>query len=82
MTAETARNIPPRVAELQRRAEAELGHPLDPFPHPERPVWELRYVNRSGKHLFSVFVRNVDGTGWRLHNVSGVKPTGALLELN
>lgn len=75
-------DMPPRVASLKEQCEQVLGHPLDAVPQSGRPVWELRYVNRSGVHLFSVFLRDMDGTGYRIHNVTGVKPTGDIVELN
>ena len=79
---EKSRDMPPRVSDLKQLCEEVLGHPLDAFQQSGRPVWEFRYVNRSGVHLFSIFIRDVDGSGFRIHNVTGVKSTGSLVELN
>lgn len=72
--------LPEQVAAIKARIEQRAGHVFDPVHHTDAGVWEMRYVNGAGIHIFSTIIRH-NGKRWRAETVTGVKITGDLLQM-
>ena len=72
--------LPPELKKYKQRLENVVGHPFDPVFKRDANAWEMRYVNRSGVHIFTVVFRH-DGKRWKISTVTQVLCMGDIIEI-